>query len=62
MLDEGLETGEVLPNPNADSFDGAEVRVSGYQCKPILLSVGSNPNVVFRYRVPFCSQQVSNPP
>jgi sialate O-acetylesterase len=50
------------PRFDADPFDSAEVGVSGYQRKFILLSVGGNPNVVLRYGVPFCSQQAFNLP
>ena len=62
LRDHSLETGEILPNFDADSFDCAEVRISRYQRKLILLSVGGNPNVVLWNRAAFCSQQVSDLP
>lgn len=34
----------------SDTLDGAEVRVAGYQREIVLLGVGGNPNVIFRYR------------
>ena len=46
----GLPGGTASPRFDSDTLDSAEVRVAGYQREIILLSVGGNPNVIFRYR------------